>query len=225
MLTLPLFLVLTLPAAEPNDAEKLFRDMEKKVTSAKTLECTFEAKLEAPRDQNGTITGEVVLADGNKWFTEYGGEVGGRKGKTTSISDGIKVVDIESDMPNKTRDANKGQTGILCASVARAGLMASFFYVAKELKAADDLKASDFKLGKKEKVGDKEAQVIDYHLTMKGLEVPLSISVWVDTKTKLPLKRVVTVMKGDEKGTITETYSKLKIDEKIDPKKFELPKD
>ena len=45
---------------------------------------------------------------------------------------------------------------------------------------------------------------------------------WLDTKTNLPLKRVITLSK--DKSTITETYSKMKIDEKIDRKRFELPK-
>ena len=42
----PLMLVLALHAADQNDAEQQFRQMDMKLTNAKTLECTFEAKLE-----------------------------------------------------------------------------------------------------------------------------------------------------------------------------------
>ena len=48
---------------------------------------------------------------------------------------------------------------------------------------------------------------------------------WIDTKTNLPLKRAIMTQKGDDKFTVTETYTKLKLDEKIDPKMFELPKE
>ena len=51
------------------------------------------------------------------------------------------------------------------------------------------------------------------------------MTVWIDTKTNLPVKRVTEVTEGDTKMTMTETIKKFKLDEKVDPKTFELPKE
>jgi outer membrane lipoprotein-sorting protein len=130
-----------------------------------------------------------------------------------------------SDMPK-----NAGAKTL--TAVARAGVFASVMLVSVartgekpvEVDVNEQLKLSDFKLGKKEKVGDSEAQVIDYTLTVKGEKEPMQCSVWVDTKTNLPLKRVLRGKEGTEKATVTETYSKFTVDGKVDPKSFELPK-
>ena len=44
---------------------------------------------------------------------------------------------------------------------------------------------SDFKLGKKEKVGDKEAQAVEYQVGLGGKKFPATV--WIDLKTNLPL--------------------------------------
>ncbi len=44
-------------------------------------------------------------------------------------------------------------------------------------------------------------------------------------KTNLPLKRIMTTKVDKDTLTITETWSKLTLDPKIDAKKFELPKE
>ena len=49
-------------------------------------------------------------------------------------------------------------------------------------------------------------------------------TVWVDAKTHLPLKRLLTAKVGDQELKVTETYSKVVVDEKIDAQTFELPK-
>src|SRR5579872_192705 len=88
MLT-PLVLVLLVPSAEPNEAEKLFRQMETKVMQAKTLECTYEGKVdykEAEDDQKDTLKGKLLLGEGNKLRIDFSGM--GEKG--TIISDGTK---------------------------------------------------------------------------------------------------------------------------------------
>ena len=225
----PLVLVLTLHAADQNDAEKQFRQMEMKLRNAKTLECTFETKLEGGPEK-GEIKGEVTLGEGNKNLFEMSGEIGGKRGKTTIVSNGVKLVIVETDKPKQTNDVGKSHNDIFRASLARTGLLVPLFFVMstkppKDFKIDDDYKVSDFKLGKKEKVGDKEAQVIEYKFHIKGMDEPLMTSVWVDTKTNLPLKRVVTGKLGNQSPTITETYSKLNVDEKVDTKKFELPKE
>jgi outer membrane lipoprotein-sorting protein len=222
--------VLALPAAEPNEAEKLFREMDKKVTSAKSLECTFEAKVEGGKEA-GTIKGSLMLTEGNKSRLEMSFEHSGKTDKETMVSDGTKMGPLSDKTPKGRQDAPKWLNDAYRGALGRSGLTVPLMFITrvgeqpKEFKADDEFKVSDFKLGKKEKVGDQEAQAIQYKLAIKEFPEPLTATVWIDTKTNLPLKREITAKKGDEKLTVTETYSALKIDPKIDPKKFEFPKE
>jgi hypothetical protein len=99
----------------------------------------------------------------------------------------------------------------------------------KEPGLDDLLNVSDFVLGKKEQVGEREAQVIDYKLVMDNGPPQVTEStiwlgtVWLDTETKLPLKRVLSFKNANESRRVTETY-RIRINIKIDEKKFELPK-
>ena len=76
----------------------------------------------------------------------------------------------------------------------------------------------------KEKVGEQEAQVVRYNLFLRG-KVKLSVRVWLDAETKLPLKRVTTIPGKGAQITVTETFTRLTLNPKIEPKAFELPKD
>ena len=80
-------------------------------------------------------------------------------------------------------------------------------------------------MARKRKSGDKEAQEGQYVLTIGKEKVTLASSVWLDTKTNLPLKRVMTATIDKVNITLTESCSKLILDPKVDPKKFELPKE
>ena len=92
----------------------------------------------------------------------------------------------------------------------------------KEPGLDDMFKVSDFVLGKKEKVGEREAQVIDYKLVMDNRDTA-ETTIWIDTETKLPLKRVLSSKNANESLRITETY-RIRVNGKIDGKKFELLK-
>ena len=75
----------------------------------------------------------------------------------------------------------------------------------------------------KEKVGERDTRVIQYTLTAKGGEDPLSVKLWLDAETNLPVKLAVTGGKSDWKD-LTETYGEFTIEPKVDAKSFELPK-
>jgi outer membrane lipoprotein-sorting protein len=92
----------------------------------------------------------------------------------------------------------------------------------KEFDLDKDAPVKDFKLGAKEKIGDKTTQVVTYQLDFDGTSAKMSV--WIDTKTQLPLKRVVAVDQGGQMFRITETYSTFAIDPKLDSKLFEIPK-
>ncbi len=52
----------------------------------------------------------------------------------------------------------------------------------------------------------------------------MSVALWLDVKTGLPVKRIVTAGVAGERMTVTETYGKFTLDEKVDVKKFDLPR-
>ncbi len=51
-----------------------------------------------------------------------------------------------------------------------------------EFKLDEVFKVSHFKLGRKESVGEREAQEIQYALSFQGTKEPLMVSVWLDAE-------------------------------------------
>ena len=68
-----------------------------------------------------------------------------------------------------------------------------------------------------------EAQVVEYQLKWPGGGSPFSVTVWINPKTHLPLKRVLTGKHGADNIVVTETFTKTVLDGKIDEKQFVLP--
>jgi outer membrane lipoprotein-sorting protein len=205
-----------LPAQEGTEAEKLFRQMEAKLSKAQTLECTFATRL----DPKGTFKGSLTFAEGNKARVEVTGEVD-RAAKYTVVSDGTKIVRlVDAGVPEQV---NEIKPQALREEILRSFGLVGGFAVLEFSFAKDKVKVSGFKLGKKEKLDGREAQVVEYEMTLR--KTTISTTLWLDAKTTLPVKRVVRVDKGGgDNYTATETYTKLTLDEKIDAKKFELPK-
>ena len=223
----PLMLLVLLPGADTDDAEKLFRQMEAKLAKAKTVECTYEAKAEG--EKAGRMSGTLRFAEGNKVRFEVTDELREERVKATLIADGTKMTAVGEGVPKEVKDVPKWFSEALAASITRSGLVVVFFFNGTsekpdEFKVDEQFRVAEFKLGQKERVGDREAQVVRYLLTVKAVSnEPMSVAVWVDTKTQLPLKRVLTAKLHGKKTTLTETYTKLEVDGKIDPKQFELP--
>jgi len=214
-------------ADEPNEAEKLFREMEAKLMKAKTVECSYEAKAEG--EMAGGMNGTLRFAEGNKVRFEVTDELREKGVKATVIANGTKMTAVGEGVPKEITDVPKWFSEALAASITRPGLVVVFFFTGTsekpdEFKVDEQFRVAEFKLGQKERVGDREAQVVRYLLTVKAVSnEPMSVAVWVDTKTQLPLKRVLTAKLHGKKTTLTETYTKLEVDGKIDPKQFELP--
>src|SRR5262249_38806860 len=86
------------PAAKPNEAERLFRQMEKKLSESKSIECVFESK--PPPGESIALRVRLFLADGNKMRLEEEGteyiEGVKEKHRLVTISDGTKLVVTKS---------------------------------------------------------------------------------------------------------------------------------
>ena len=190
-------------------ARRLFQRIERQLGTAKTLECVFEKRIENKLEKESETregTGTVFLAEGDQ----------GR-------------------MDERPKGATKG--GESCPiNAAALPLMARFGFglynvpwPPVEADGIDDrCPIFEFRLGDQEKIGDRDAQRLEYRFTVKGQkdplgqEAPFSVTVWLDTKTSLPIKRVV---RWPTDGlTMTESYKKLVLNGQVDPKKFDLPK-
>jgi outer membrane lipoprotein-sorting protein len=215
----------------PDSAEAVFKRMEQTILKCKTFKTDLEITLGPGKDN--LMKGRLLIGQGNKVRLELEGSVKGKAGKITMVSDGTKMRTIGDTGSGKDQDAPKQLREIFLASVTRTGLIVPMFLVLEVVQPGQqpppfdldkDYAVSDIRLGKKETVSGKEAQAIDFKVTVKTMKQPLPVTVWIDVKTNLPLKRVVTVQEGKEMITITEQYANAAIDGKIDDKEFVLPK-
>jgi outer membrane lipoprotein-sorting protein len=79
-----------------------------------------------------------------------------------------------------------------------------------------------FETGTAEKVGGRDAKVVRFKTSITGIRNKDAIfTVWIDSKTLLPLKRVI-VPDVTSKGSITEIYKEFTLDPKLDAAAFEL---
>jgi outer membrane lipoprotein-sorting protein len=231
----PFLLVMVVNADEGNDAEKAYQEMAVKISKAKAFECTFEVKNEGTRTN---MKGTMALVEGNKLRFEMEGENNGRSMTILLVSDGLKTVTVRNKEVTPKAEPPKNLTEGTLAAVSRCGSMLSLFvvmnFIAKDgekpktIDVNTFMPISDIKFGKKESLDGKETQIIEYTLSVSEEGNPkkdlMKCKVWIDTKTLLPVKRIQTSESNKDKITITEIYSKVAIDGKIDAKAFELPK-
>jgi outer membrane lipoprotein-sorting protein len=83
------------------------------------------------------------------------------------------------------------------------------------------LSVRGFKAGPAQKVGGRHARVVHFKVSHPERKDHATITVWIDTKTLLPLKRVMRLGPAWG-GAITETYTAFTLDPKIDPSTFKL---
>jgi outer membrane lipoprotein-sorting protein len=207
---------------ETNEAEKLFKKMEEKIAKAATIRVKMAGALEAMKL---TLTGDLLMGEGARMRVDLEGKLQEQVMKAGLICDGKRLRLESSDKPDaKFFDVPEKMGEPARSSLARGGLQGVLdsFDSEEGVKAtANDLFAvSAFTMGAKEKVGEREGQAVNYKLEKKGHPTS-ETTVWIDTETQLPLKRVIK-MAG---MVLNETYSEFKVGEKIDPAKFELPKE
>jgi hypothetical protein len=168
---------------------------------------------------------------GNKLRLEFsGGKNPGDDGKPYKVlwmSDGTtrSIITVSGEGKPKPGKAPKNLAARFLTVVARPGVLMSQLPL-PDVAVADEKErfpVSNFTLGKEEKVGERQTQRLDYQLAVKGQNPTFSVTVWIDLKTGLPVKRLVTGGEGEEKLAYCETYN-LTLDGKLDPKMFELPK-
>jgi outer membrane lipoprotein-sorting protein len=216
-----LILVAEPARAQEGEAEKLYRAMEKKILAAKSLALEFNSQVTVD-DKKFTVKGTIYVAAGNKTRLELESELFGL-GKTLIVTNGeSRYAKVGALVFDKGPFPPKGE--VLLALIAR--FSANNAAMEKKIAVSDldkDFPVKNFKLGVKEMVGKREAQVVQYQIQYKKSGDLAEVSVWIDTKTQLPLKRTVAGKDKKTIGDLAETYSVFTVDSKLDGKLFDIP--
>ncbi len=224
--------ILALVVAQPagaDDARAVFDRMERTVLACKTL----HVRADLPDLGGKDVTARLVVARGNKMRLELGvpATAGGRRTATT-VSDGA-LLRTPGAVPRRDDAAPARLTDIALAAVTRGGIWLTLYPVLehptpsagyKDFDRDRDLPVSAFRLGRREPVAGREAQEVGYVLRHQGED--LAVSVWVDVRTHLPLRRVVRDPSGAGPAgvVLTEAYTRVGVDEKVEGTEFELPR-
>lgn len=179
------------------------------------------------------IKGTLLLAEGGKIRFDGRASFDGKDERMIVISDGKLLRSIQKDREPKDIEVAKNFHPALMTALKRAGAVTGFMVTREGRGLKDDIKVEDlfkmsaFKLGKKEKLGERMAQSLEYQVTFPadGKELTGTVTLWLDAKTQLPLKHVLKAqVPGEGDIVISQTYTSFRLDEKIDAKLFELPK-
>jgi outer membrane lipoprotein-sorting protein len=223
-----------LPApAQENDPEELFRSMERKILSAKSLEIVCTCEL-AAEDLKATFVGKILLAQGNVFRMELNGEQDGKRQEALMVCDGKTVYNKDAGRV-KTHPARADDTLKLQAYVSRVGVSLAGLLLAEtipieppknerpfDLDKATTIK--EFKAGAKERVGQKQAQAVEFILRAGRHLDNVRMVVWIDIQTQLPLKRTVEMKMVGKDMRWVETYTTFALGKKVDAKVFSPPK-
>ncbi len=209
-----------------DDAEKRFKAMEDKIRKADALRVTFACDF-----KNDQITfamkGTLTVRAPNKARLEADASFFGKDMKIVMVSDGTKMVNRTDGQNNPAQDTPKFFQEMLTSLVSRTGITIGALTLGnlndKQKNPLDELKVSDFKAKPAEQVNGRNAAVIAYKLAIKNDQAATAI-VWLDAATGLPLKRALQFEMGNQRFTVTETYSDLRLNPQLDARLFELPK-
>jgi outer membrane lipoprotein-sorting protein len=227
---------------EKNEAEELFKKMEERLSRAETLHVDFKSTFEQERKNkekvSGLLSGSIMIDRGGKARLEVDGKIGGPIAACI-VSDGKSTVLVEKEpspiQPSPTSPELR-RNAIL--HLARLGGVTAVMEARRELSlaemdrkekpepretdAAKTMRLRDFKKGPAEKIDGRDVTAIQYVAEDLVRNDKALVSLWIDSVTFLPIRRRVVV---EDKGIlIEETFTLFKIDEKVDPMKFELPK-
>lgn len=213
---------------EPNEAEGLFRRMEEKLLTAKTVR--FRVSSDVNDGKDGSLLGTVLIGEGNKvnWTTQV--TMPKSKGTVRMVSDGGRLRHSSEGWGNPPQEGKAPSRWRECMIlfVTRANL-----FMAPRLVKVNDVdrldlqqyfKVSDFSFGEKERQGKSEIREVLYSIEVKGVD-RVRTAVWVDMESLLPVRRRINSNAGAKpEMVVVEKYTDWVLDGPIDDKEFELPK-
>jgi outer membrane lipoprotein-sorting protein len=230
-----LTLLASLPGlfAEGNEAEKLFRDMEKKITQASAFRVAVT--IETGRDANrpGDFKGYLLLTKDNKARLKVEGDDFGDARRWEFVSNGrqlrMRPYDMgvsETAKDEATLPTPKFLHDHLAERVIRLGVFPNLLRVAVPILLANErdtkIEVKDFQAGPDEKIRGRDAKVVCYQVTIDDKVLSdFAFTLWIDCETGLPLQRV---LQSKPVGTVTEIYTDFNLNPKISRRTFMLPK-
>jgi outer membrane lipoprotein-sorting protein len=229
----PLALILTtVPAAPPtNEADLLLREMDAKIVAAKSLRIEFTIDDSGDGKPTRLTEGALLVADGNRVRYDLTGMI-----TASVISDGKQLESVfAKPLEKKSQLTPAWFNDVLKAWIGRGGTFVAFGkvleYANKSVGEEPGDKvaphATNARMLPSEDLKGIKVPVVEYDLTFPKLIADVDtakVRLWIDPKSKLPLRRTLTFKFGTEEKTYTAIHTKIEIDPKLDPKLFELPK-
>jgi outer membrane lipoprotein-sorting protein len=216
-------------AADNKQAEKLFRDLENKLRSAKTLRCRYTATFPAQNKETELIVkGRLLLGEGDKLRWEMDLKLDGSPVRMMLISDGSRASQSYAPKAKPAKftpeqaiaKTPKDLGRLIRATLTRRGLLSFMEHQdRKVVRPTDALSVSDFRLKGKKKIGGLDTQVFEYTVKEKDRS-KWRVIVWLDMQSHLPARLTV---ETDGQNRSTETYSHFTLDNKVEEKEFEVP--
>lgn len=219
-------------AAEDEDgtsAKKRFEELDKRLVAAKTQQIAFDIDA---RDKHGPISlkGVLILGQGNRMKLVFDGLQMGSKSKVTWLSDG-KTMTIQTEIGGKTTKASPPVpillSYFLASNLGRTSMLSGMNSIGdRNPTMPSKLKPFAFQAVGKEKIGDKEALLIEYKLELPVSGNLMKCKLFLDAKTGLPLKRLVEVSRnGIEVLRNQETYGEWQLNPALSPDVFRNEKE
>ncbi|GEM_PF-2941507 len=201
-------------AAQENQAEELFKKLEKKFAEAKSVTLGFKLDMVDKRtkeeEKKSAVEGTIRAKSGDRFIMDVTIRDKGEDDKFFARSDGKTLRIRSGDRPEKEEKYPKGMSRFLTGATIRSGVFVLQSMGREEAPdPAEYLKVSDFSMNEGGRV---EVKVVMYTLTVDGKKA--SVSLWLDTEKLVPVQRKVRI-EGDEGRIMTfeEHYTKVSTDE------------
>jgi outer membrane lipoprotein-sorting protein len=204
------------------DPESLFREMEARLARVRTLQLCYSIDGEDGGD-TFNLNGSLLWEKGNKLRIEVP-PLGGDGDPWRIVSNGSTMA---SGRARPAADVPKNLDAFIADVLSWSGYIGFLGGLNGEGLAEesireflDSCKLSDFKIERREAIAGRAAVCVSYRVSSRKESDRDSLRgrVWIDTSRSLPLKREYRL---NEKLCITETYSDLVADQKIDPSHFD----
>lgn len=187
-------LALLAQADGAKQAEALFQAMEDRIWSADTIDIEFKSEMISPNSKK-IHSGRVALKKGNKYLENRSIEGYDSPWVIRTRSDGEKMLTHRFGLPVDRSTAKAPASSMyksVSLSIARVTLDWYIFfgdgYSGSRNEISNRLRTENFTLGDVETIREREAREVKYTVHFAGNEA--ENRVWINTKTKMPMKRV-----------------------------------
>jgi hypothetical protein len=138
VLPLVVLVLVAAPAQAQDEAESLYRAMEKKICATKSLQIDFEGEQVFLKEK-GTIKAKVYLGEGNRYRIEGVLEHDGKMESVLIVADGKSFFSKpNNNAPGMTRRVQEGDHDKWRGYVARTGVIVSILALAQPRLSSDD---------------------------------------------------------------------------------------